>query len=808
MAIHISRQLLFISDSGGYIHQTNLSRFTFSKALLTPSQLKFQPLDLSVDWLNDQLYILGEVSHNSRNKVFQITRYGLNGGGLTVAVAGLMTKPHHIEVDPYNGYLFWVMDGTSRPGLYRLDLSDISNGIKHDVQPDIILEQANLGAFTVDHTKFHLLVPDHEKNTVYSISFNGREKEDLRSNTQQPQFHHVLSLATANGIFYWTNGEEVLMEEFHPGIRNYYHNSYPDLRGRSYMTIAVNLPSSQPIPIPVNPPTVVQAILGPTLAKTSWQIPHLLGGQGKGAWQNWSYEIQVKDIKNSQITSYKNINATSYTITDLKENTEYVIKTAAYTSSGTGPWSSEFKGKTLKKPADDKYPAILWSASEGLLRSDVTGENVQTLIHRSRMKDHYVTNIAWYKDLLYYVSNTSHIYWYNMTTLDRGKLNDIDSVGSVSVDWIGKKLYWSNPKQQTIIRANLNGDQQEPLPILTVAKELYVDAVNAYIYWSTGIAVECARLNGVERHVYHPAQLFDIVMGLTLDNEQEMIYWIVRSHEGATLFKHRMAQHLSNGDAITAIKVSNLHKPNMQGPLCYLDDHLLWLQDDKNAIIGDMNGQNTAVISGNTLSGLSMVSILDPSLQELNTSLTVIPDPVMHQSVRVQGAWDSFNITWDPVTNVNYGQLFYEIKISNVAKKDFTDITQNSYITYGDTIAPYTCLDVAIRAFTYWGSAPQIRGQLFTPSSIPSVPRKCRCYVTYSHHPLQNTKISILYRWDEPKESNGIIIGYIVKFWLDNDMHNIEEAVVRTDYLEYILRNLTDDTLFNFQVNAISCRSM
>lgn len=134
----------------------------------------------------------------------------------------------------------------------------------------------------------------------------------------------------------------------------------------------------------------------------------------------------------------------------MKDNTEYVIKTAAYTSSGTGPWSSEFKGKTLKRPLNDKYPSIIWSASEGLLTSDVIGENVQTLIHKANMKDYYITDIAWYEDQLYLVSNTSHIHWYNMTSHKTGKLMDIDSVGSAAVDWIGKKLYWSNPKQQLV----------------------------------------------------------------------------------------------------------------------------------------------------------------------------------------------------------------------------------------------------------------------------------------------------------------------------------------------------------------------
>lgn len=46
------------------------------------------------------------------------------------------------------------------------------------------------------------------------------------------------------------------------------------------------------------------------------------------------------------------------------------------------------------------------------------------------------------------------------------------------------------------------------MPILTLAKELNIDAAQAYLYWSTGHAVECARLNGADRMVYHPAQLF------------------------------------------------------------------------------------------------------------------------------------------------------------------------------------------------------------------------------------------------------------------------------------------------------------
>lgn len=43
---------------------------------------------------------------------------------------------------------------------------------------------------------------------------------------------------------------------------------------------------------------------------------------------------------------------------------------------------------------------------------------------------------------------------------------------------------------------------------MTVAKELTIDSLGAYIYWNTGHAVEAAKLNGENKMVYYPAQLF------------------------------------------------------------------------------------------------------------------------------------------------------------------------------------------------------------------------------------------------------------------------------------------------------------
>lgn len=173
VAIHVNYKLLFISDSDGYVWRIPLQnqyRIKSRTAILKPDTINYSlPLDLSVDWLNDQIYILEQITHAHKSSMWQITRCSLDGSNRVVAMAGFVTKPHHIEVDPYNGYLFWV----NNIGLWRLDLADSSNGIRREISPLQLLFEPNLGAFTVDHTNFRLLVPHQQKNTVLSVSLDG-----------------------------------------------------------------------------------------------------------------------------------------------------------------------------------------------------------------------------------------------------------------------------------------------------------------------------------------------------------------------------------------------------------------------------------------------------------------------------------------------------------------------------------------------------------------------------------------------------------------------------------------------------------
>lgn len=196
--------------------------------------------------------------------------------------------------------------------------------------------------------------------------------------------------------------------------------------------------------------------------------------------------------------------------------------------------------------------------------------------------------------------------------------------------------------------------------------------------------------------------------------------------------------------------MSTLQHPNIQGPLCYFSQHLLWLQDDQNAVIGDLYGQNTAAINGITLSGLHMVAIMDRTMHRYPNNLTsetirVRPNAVDVNSIRVEGSWRNFNISWDPVNNTNYGTVFYEVKfVDYINTNSNPEITTQTSIAYNNSeqILPYSVLEISVKAFNYWEAAHHSRKLVRSPQSIPSQPVNPRAFVEYQKDPLSE-KIDI-----------------------------------------------------------------
>ncbi|XP_050074144.1 protein sevenless [Anopheles maculipalpis] len=789
-ATHIRRGLLFVSDDAGFIYRAP-SRPGAEKsrvAILLPGAANnFRPTLLSVDWLNEHLYILGQARPT---KLWQIAYCDFTGGHLTVAIAGLQRRPDHFAVDPYNGYLFWVVGGTgSEAGLFRLDLGDISNGVRHEIRPLQMVSGRNLGAFTLDHANFRVLLADQGLNTVLAVSLDGKKLEDIRNNTQQPRFERVKSLARANGLFYWTNGTEVFAEDYHRLHDSYYHNAFPIAANNTYFSISVNLTAEQPIPIPVNPPRNLQALASPDKLKVSWDVPYLLGVKGRGAWQSWSYRVEVKDEQLESVLHVATVNATSYACDiagRLLPNRVYTVRAAAFTAAGRGPWSREFRVRTLR-PESQHH--LVWASTDGIVRSDVIGEHVSTLIPRSTELDGAaVTSLAWHARLLYVVSNsTLRLYREpNTTGGEWTKVRELESVECVAIDWIGERLYYSNPAQQLIVRSGLLGEQPEPIHSVMNVREIRFDAYRGYIYCSSGLILEAFRLNGKSRVLYFSEKLFTgkQIIGMTLDLDGKRLYWIVRSYSHSHLYWGPLAGYPAtsgSGSGTGTLPSLPLTDQTPQGPLLHFSDRLLWLKESQ-VVVGDVKGENLAYIRNHHLNGTRALALIDQAPKTL--SINVLPASVNASSIRVTGDWRRFNVSWTPVKNVNYSTVFYKLTLKLPDARDIVQELTVPYFVYGASIGddsdptsaehgpipPYTPIDITLHAFTYWRSSSFSSVRRHTPAGKPSVPVAPRAYI--QHHYLPGTHVlttGLVFRWSPPTEPNGPIVAYRVDCWSSYD---------------------------------------
>ncbi|XP_059481438.1 proto-oncogene tyrosine-protein kinase ROS isoform X2 [Neocloeon triangulifer] len=824
-AVHLRYKYIFFSDTSGSVFRIPMNFSANPELVIDKSVLGFEPLSLSVDWLNDALYIVGEAADHSK---WSISKCLLDGQGSTVTYAGLNSKPRQLQVDPYNGYIFWIKSNAqNEDSLYRLDLAEPSNGVKHGTKPEVIIENTMIGAYTIDHTGLRLFVADEKQNTIFSVSLDGNEKSNIRQKTQEAEFKKVISLVAVNGLFFWTDGASIKGEEHNPVDKRYFHHIFPHVTQTSQFCMLSLSQSSQQTPVPVNPPNSLQAIFGHTTAKLAWQAPHLVAGQGKGAWQDWSYEVQVTNETDGSSSTIRNITSSSLTLAPIQPFTHYTFRVGAYTSAGRGPWSSKFHGRSFKAPQPgQKEVSIVWGTEEGLVQTDTTGDNLETLVHTDLLRDLntalFVTTVAWFKDMLYFSTNSSKTMWFNTTTKEHGLVAGVDSAGSIAIDWLGKRLYWSNPKQSLIKRCGLNGEDPEPLPIFEVAKEIHVDSLNAYIYWSTSYSVSSTRLNGGNKTVYYPATLFSgkQVMGISLDIERSVIFWIVRSNDGSLLYRAPMSlndQQIISPSVIEPEKVISIANPIVQGPLCYFSDHLLWLQDSNVAVISDTNGEGAAIISDTRLSGLYVVAIIDRSTQQHpsnETNIEVIPSAVSQSSIRFEGTSHNVSLVWEPVSNINYGKVFYDVKIiNNYTKKDYFFDTSSSFVNLGLITPSYSPMKVIIRAYTYWGSAPREAPLILrSPVATPTAPMDLRAFVSYSKtSPVSTiTSVVVTVRWKIPLEPNGVIGSYRLRICNELDTTNYDDAddedckniTLKSDGLEYTLNHLLTDSQYNLQIWA------
>lgn len=696
------------------------------------------------------------------------------------------------------------MTGSSENEIFRLDLADISNGVKHEIIPITILKSPSIGPFTIDYISFKLLVPMLNESRIISIDLIGKNMKNVRSNrnTESIQLEQITSIAFANELLYWTDGTRLWKEEFHTKNKKYYKNSFAGSQAWLYVRIGNSL--AQPVPHPMNPPSNLQALLTVQHGKISWHVPHLLSIQGRGSWQAWKYQLIILDEDRNVTTLIQNISGTHHPIDNLQPNTNYCFKASAYTESGVGPWSTEFRTKTLRSN-HDRY--LIWSSNGGLQQTDILGDHLHELM--PRIDHHNITNLAWLDDMVYFVSNFT-LHYFSRTNASSGVMEKFRNirVQTIAVDWIGPRLYWLNREEQGVFRAHLDGREQEALFSLYARDvELQIDSLRGFMYFSTGQSVEYCQLNGRNRNDYYKINSYvsKQVMGLTLDLDNHRVYWIVRSQDSSSLLSAPMVG--GKADLLTHPKYVEyqLKASSIEGPLGYFSDRLIWLQDEHTVIIGSTSGKNLAHIRNSKLANLHTLAVIDPNHRKIphtaqDRPVLVIPEQVNKTSIQITGNWSSFIISWAPVVNVNYGQVFYDIRFLNVVETD----RKLTSIKYTGSSSPYSAVNISIQAYTYWGKSPVTRINLYSPAAKPFPPMNPRVFINHRNDPLHGgLSIEATFRWSATTEHNGPNDGYHVQCWSETATKTVNQTL-SPDALEHIFYDLRPNTTYFFNVEAFS----
>ncbi|XP_023240042.1 proto-oncogene tyrosine-protein kinase ROS-like [Centruroides sculpturatus] len=801
VAIHVKQNLVFISDSSGSVYSISMNDFKNVKTIIT--RRPTLPEVLSMDWLNNKLYMV------EKNQICLGLRNKHKPAQKDIGVYMLTCIHYEWRKDMF---LYWINTNGDIAVLHKVDLVLLENGPVWLQNTQKILESKQPIVFTIDYINFRIIISKSNINTVFSLSLDGTDEIDIRKNSQNPMFSNIKSLVLYNNLLFWESGEKVFGEEYNAQNNKYYGNNvYFLMNTGPFSNLNIFHPNIQPYPVPLDPVEDVQVIFDEEIGKISWKKPKLLNILGKGAWQQWLYEVQLLNHINGVKKIETNVSSTSYIFYNLYPNTLYSVKVRAFSPGGKGPWSKEFSGKTLK-PGTLGYPYIIWSTGGKLATSNLLGDNISPLILASSFDQVHITDVSWYNQMVFLVTNNSNIHTYNMKSKLLTTLPSFSNVTSIAIDWLAPKLYWSSPLRQMISRANLDGSDPEHFHIITIARELTVDSLSAYIYWATAHSIEFSRLNGVQHEVYFQTSLFSgkYVIGLAIDYDGQSIYWTLRSYEGTTLYKAPLASRIKANIQRYVETIASLEAHDVSGPFGLYSERLFWLKDGQKAIISNLTGQNMAYLKGLESYKLQTLTVVDPSLHYIpgkdRSKINVIPYAIQENQVQVNGLWDRFNITWNLESGVNYGTVYYEMKIET-ERKSFTFSTEQTFYRFPtDTrLPPYTPIKIEMRAFTFWASSQKTSFVLHSPMSVPSQPVNPRVFISYKRPEPHKNQIDAEFRWKPPVHPNGIILGYFINCWFAHGDHNVS---VSSDFklngtvLKFQLPDLLPRTTYYFQVSC------
>ncbi|NXI93796.1 ROS1 kinase, partial [Psophia crepitans] len=732
---------------------------------------------ISVDWLYQRIYFV----MNERIHVCHLE----NCTAADDITPLYVTSPRKVIADPYNGYIFCLLED----GIYRANLP-LFPGTASTASP--VVKSSALRDFMINFQTKRLIFFNKTEKAFVSGFLDGSEFHTLRSHVP---LNDMESFVYEDNTFIVTDGQAVFREEISPMGSSSFNEyvvdcnlAYPEYFG--FGNLLFYGASTQPFPLPT-PPRLVMALFGLDQAVISWTPPENAIGTSLSAWQNWTYDVKMSTQHPSEeewIVS--NISDTRFTVKDLASFTVYEVSVRAVSPAGEGPWSESFRGTTLEEAEEEPY--MLAVGAEGLWkqRLDSYGPGELCSSHIRNISD-----LDWYNDTLYWINSMGEVQIWSLNkregTTENTYVSDIRNARVLAFDWLGQCLYWAG-KSNTIYRKSLLGGHMDVVAhVAFLVKDLVVDSINGYLYWATMYSVESARLNGEEYLTLQEQLQFSgkQVFGLTLDLTYGFLYWLVQDSLCLNLHRVPLCKEGCSNAIITEFAGWSISEIS-QGALEYYSGRLFWINSLQFITTQEVNQSLSIPLS--QPAEFAAFTLVHTSLKPLpaNFSFTpkMIPDSVPESSFRIKGNSSSFHVTWSPSTNVEWGTVFYCVGSNALQTLENEwclhphNLAVPSYQV--DWLEPFALFDFIVTPYTYWGKASPTSVLLRAPEGVPSAPTKPRVYVSQNDLRKSDEQVLVEFRWNRPERVNGVLTQFRV-------------------YYQLLTQNSTADTFTEWNVSDI-----
>ncbi|XP_063245936.1 proto-oncogene tyrosine-protein kinase ROS isoform X3 [Prinia subflava] len=760
-------------------------------------------VSISVDWLYQRIYfVMNEKIHFCH----------LENCTVAEDITPLyVTSPSKIIADPYNGYIFCLLED----GIYRANLP-LFPGTASAASP--VVRSSALRAFTINFQSKRLIFFNKTEQAFVSGFLDGSEFHTLRSHVP---FNDMESFVYEDNTFTVTDGSAVFHEEVSPAGSSSFNEFivdcnlvYPEYFG--FGNLVFYGPSTQPFPLPTAP-HLVTALFGSDRAVISWRPPEHTIGTSLSAWQNWTYDVKVSPqhpFEEEWVVS--NISNMRLTVKGLASFTAYEVSVRAVSPAGAGPWSKSFRGTTLEEAEEEPY--MLAVGPEGLWKQRLDSYKPGELLY-SDIRN--VSDLDWYNNTLYWINSMGEVQTWTLNkrkgTIENTHVPDVRNARMLALDWLGQCLYWAG-KANMIYRKSLWGGHIDAVAhVVFPVKDLVVDSVNGYLYWATMYSVEITRLNGEEYRTLQEQLHFSgkQVVGVTLDLTYGFLYWLVQDSLYLNLYRASLCKE-GCGDAVVTEFAAWSSSEISQGALEYYSGRLFWINRLQFITVQEVN--QSLSIPFSQPAQFTAFTLVQASLKPLpgnfSSAPKVIPDSVPESSFRITGNSSSFHITWSPSTKVEWGTVFYCVgskalqSLENEGCLHPHNLTVPSYRV--DWLEPFELFDFTVTPYTYWGKAPMTSVSLRAPEGVPSAPRNPRIYVLQNNLHENDGKVLVEFRWDRPERDNGILMQFRVYYQLLNQSSTAGtfmewiESNVKPTKMQFSLRDVLPSLTVRFQVQAFT----